>query len=98
MNQTALFTAALLAVVVTATPSVAEDVATPVSCTVQTGGFEAQLATSRLARIHSKARNYSPRLTHQIELSSAAPLPWRLADAGAWRDAKAPAVCTPCER
>jgi hypothetical protein len=96
MNRSTLFTAALLAMVETTTPSAAQGIAMPASC-VQVAGIEALLATSRLARIHSKARNYSTRLTHQFELSSAAPFSWRLADGGGWRDAAASAVCTRCE-
>jgi len=97
MNRITLLTAALLTIFSTATPSAAEDIAMPASCYVKASSIEAQLATSRLARIHGKARNYSPRLTHQLELSSPASFPWRLADGGAWRDASS-AVCTRCER
>jgi hypothetical protein len=96
MNRTALLTTALLVISTTATPSAAEDIAMPVSCYVKASSIETQLATSRLARIHGKARNYSPRLTHQLALSSAVPLPWRLAG-GAWHDAASFAVCTRCE-
>jgi hypothetical protein len=98
MTLNTLFAATLLAIATTATPSVADDIAMPDNCIVKASSIETRLATPRLARIHSKARNYSPRLTDKIELSSAAALPWRLADAGAWWDARTPAVCTPCER
>jgi hypothetical protein len=98
MNRMTTLTAALLGIVLASPVSAAEDIAMPASCYVKANSIEAQLATSRLARIHEKARNYSPRFTHQLELSAAASFPWRLADGGAWRDAASSAVCTRCER
>ena len=97
MNRSALVTTAILAIFSTTTSWAAEDIPMPVSCYVKASSVEAPFATSRLARIHEKARNYSPRVTHQLALRSAVPLPWRLADGGTWRDAASSAVCTRCE-
>lgn len=97
MNRITLLAAALLGISVTATPSAADDRPLSARCEAKADSLATRLTVSRLFRIHGKARNYSPRLTHQLELSSPAPFPWRLAGSSAVPHSALAAVCTRCE-